>query len=69
MDRVLTGGRAPQRGKTPLWLAACTGHCKVVQLLVQADADKDAPNEVSEGSWGMLCAQTVHVSLAAQLDC
>ena len=46
--RVLTWlGRAPQDGDTALWNAADNGHFEVVQLLVQADADKDAPEKVT----------------------
>ena len=63
---LLTRGRAPQRGATPLFAAACEGTQEVVQLLVQADADKDAPNIVREGrgGQGMLGAQTMFVFLA-----
>ena len=39
--------RAPQNGWTALCIAAYTGHQEVVQLLVQADADTDAPTEVT----------------------
>ena len=49
-DRVLTPGRAPQTGTTPLWIAGHQGHLEVVQFLVQADANKDAPDKVREGS-------------------
>ena len=48
-DQFLTRGRAPQRVVTPLWGAAYNGHLEVVQFLVQADADKEAPNKVREG--------------------
>ena len=47
---MLTWGRAPQDGCTPLYAAAQKGHEKVVQLLVKAGADKDAPMEVKEGT-------------------
>jgi len=49
---LLTRRRAPQGGHTPLYVAAHHGHEKVVQLLVQAGADKDAPDEVREGRRG-----------------
>ena len=49
---MLTRRRAPQGGHTPLYFAAHHGHEKVVQLLVQAGADKDAPDEVREGRRG-----------------
>ena len=46
--RVLTWlWRAPQNGWTALWNAAYRGHQEVVQLLVQAGADKDAPGKVT----------------------
>ena len=60
--RLLTRGRAPQRGATPLYAAAQGGHLGVVKLLVQADANMDASNEVREGVQGMLGAHTVFVS-------
>ena len=62
--RLLTRGRAPQRGATPLYAAAQGGHLEVVKLLVQANANMDASNEVREGAEGMLGAQTVIVFLA-----
>ena len=70
---LLTRGCAPQDGCTPLYAAAENGHQEVVQLLVQADADKNAPDNVREG-WGyMFGAQTVFVFLAggcsAAADC
>ena len=46
---LLMRGRAPQNGATPLFIAAEKGHQEVVQLLVQADADKDSPMKVTEG--------------------
>ena len=46
---MLMRGRAPQNGKTPLWVAAEKGNVDVVQLLVKAGADKNAPNNVREG--------------------
>ena len=47
-DLVLTRGCAPQMKNTPLYVAAKEGHLEVVQLLVQAHADKDAPSKVRE---------------------
>ena len=49
---MLTQGCAPQDGDTPLFTAAHQGHLEVVQVLVQAHANKDAPNKVSQGSGG-----------------
>jgi len=46
---LLTRRRAPQGGATPVYKAAQEGHWEVVQRLVQAGADKDAPEEVREG--------------------
>ena len=45
---LLTRERAPQDGITPLCAAAHGGHLGVVQVLVQAEADKDAPSKVRE---------------------
>ena len=47
---MLTRWRAPQMEWTPLHAAAFNGHLKVVQALEKAGANKDAPNEVREGS-------------------
>ena len=60
---LLTRVRAPQNGATPLLIAAQKGHDEVVQFLVQADADKDAPMEVREGRGGDVDAQTMFVFL------
>ena len=46
---MLMRGRAPQHGCTPLYAAAQQGHQEVVQLLVKEGANKDAPDEVTEG--------------------
>ena len=54
-DRVLTGGRAPQKGGTPLYTAAYQGFnspLEVVQLLVRADANKEARDQVRERMGG-----------------
>ena len=46
---LLTRRRAPQNGCTPLYIAVQRGHAEVVQLLVKAGANKDAPDKVTEG--------------------
>ena len=46
---MLTRGRVPQDGCTPMYAAAEKGHEEVVQALERAGADKDAPNRVREG--------------------
>jgi hypothetical protein len=52
--------RAPQDGETPLYKAARKGHFEVAKLLVQANADMNFKNKVTEGRgcWaheGYLC--------------
>ena len=49
---LLIRGRAPQNGRTPLYVAAEKGHLAVVEALEKAGADKDAPTEVREGRGG-----------------
>ena len=46
---MLMQWRAAQNGATPLYVASQEGHQEVVQLLVKEGANKDAPNEVTEG--------------------
>ena len=47
--RLLTRGRAPQTGNTPLLAAALKGHLEVVQFLVQKEADTEASDKVRQG--------------------
>lgn len=52
--RVLTPGRAPQKGSALLRIALAGGQSKVVRGLLQAGADKNAPiaTEVGERRGG-----------------
>ena len=45
---MLTRGRAPQDGWTPLYAAASYGYPEVVEALVEAGANTDAPDEVRD---------------------
>ena len=49
---MLTRGRAPQNGATPLYAAACNGHLEVVQALAEAGVAMNAPTKVREGRGG-----------------
>ena len=50
--RVLTRGRAPQDGETPLHKAAGAVHLEVARALLLAGADITAKKWVSEGGLG-----------------
>ena len=50
--RVLTRAHVPQTGATPMFIAAHQGHLEVVQFLVEAGADKNAPHQVREARRG-----------------
>ena len=45
---MLTPGRTPQFERTPLFAAARSGHRAVVEALVEAGANTDAPDEVRD---------------------
>ena len=47
---MLTRWRVPQYGFTPLHAAAQEGHSEVVQALAKEGANKEALDEVREGS-------------------
>ena len=51
-ERVLTNGRAPQYGLTPMHAAADKGHHEMARLLLEAGADINAMLWVSERSVG-----------------
>jgi len=43
---MLTWGREPQGGRTPLWVAAQQGEEAATQVLLLAGANKEAKDEV-----------------------
>ena len=47
----LTESRVPQFGRTPLHWAVKRGHAAVVGVLLAAEADKDATDEVRVGGY------------------
>ena len=44
--RVLTQGRAPQDGHTPLWMASLHGNVVAARLLLEAGANTEAKDTV-----------------------
>ena len=50
--QVLTRGRAPQEGRTPLYIAVEKSHLAVVKVLVAKGADTNAAEKVRERRGG-----------------
>ncbi len=49
-----------QCGKTPLWIASFDGHQKCMELLIDAGANVNVPNEVSVSSCTHISEATSH---------